>query len=382
MGGRLSFKAFLAEGGNIKVGEVGANAMDMAKVPRANRQKDVSDLMHGINHDFMATHGDHLFGRKGEGIDSGGIFAGSSKAFMDKNLKDEEHNKYKPSVGDIDTMYPEHHKEKLGELLQPGKRYGRYSVVGIKKNGSQFSGLFKHDNGEVHQVDFEPQPFENGEPNKWAQFSHSSDFNDVKTGLKGVHHKLLLSALTAAHGRQGIIRGPKGDQPGFVEDNAFAVAGGLRPRHKEVEGEKGVYQELKPADTKYEQDVPKIFKTMIGHDANDEELGKFGNFHGVLDLASKHFSKEQQSRVADKFIHNLYDPRRAQMMNKDPKKDMEMKENALNFLRKKFKHHFTPDLEKELDGRRKEFYDKIKEREGAKADLEKRRLASQPKKKK
>jgi len=380
MGGNISFRKFLVEGGNVKVGEFAANSMDLKKIPRKDRQRDVAGLMHGINNHFLTTTGNHLFGSKGEGIDSGEIFAGSSKAFMDSKISDDEHLKYKPTVGDIDTMYPEEHKELLGKSLTPGTRYGKYTLRGVQKSGTSYHGLFQHDNGETHQVDFEPQPFENGKPNDWAQFSHSSDWNDVKTGLKGIHHKLLLSSLTAAHGQPGIVRTPKGDIHQFIEKHSLGVDRGLRLRHEAIKGEDNVFRELKPDETKTEQSLPKIYKTLFGKEPTDDDMKDFGSFHGVLSQVKKNMSPEQRGRITDKFVSTLYNPKRARAMSKDPKTDMKMKDTALNFFRKHMKDHFTPDKEQEIADMKKEYYQNLESKAANVKEKEARKIASLPKK--
>lgn len=363
-----NFKLFLTEGGNISVNGAAAEPMDLKKTPRVSRQQDVHDMLHALNNSFITKHGDHLFGPKGESINSGSAFAGSSKDFMDPKIKDQEYVKHKPSVGDIDVMVPGHHKDNLDKHLKVGTRFGKFTLAGTKKHGNQISGIFKHDDGQHHQIDFEPAEYEGSEPSQWNQFSHSSNWNDTKSGVKGVFHKFALSALTAANGRQGRIKSKKGDQDGYFEDHSFSVQNGLRKKHEQVGDEEGVplLKEINPKDAKYTTNVPDIYKTLIGKNASRQDLDDFGHFHGVLDLAKKHLTKDQQSRVVDKFIHTLYNPGKSQMIEKDHGRDSALKEKALSYMRKKFPHHFTEDREAELHRTRDEFYRLQREKELAK----------------
>ena len=55
----------------------------------------------------------------------------------------------------------------------------------------------KHENGQVHQVDFEGTDYHKDEPSEFAKFSHSSHWHDTKAGIKGAHHKILLNAAAS-----------------------------------------------------------------------------------------------------------------------------------------------------------------------------------------
>lgn len=364
----FSFRTFLVEGGNIKVqgdtGYVGAESMDLRKVNRSERQNDIHDLYHAINNEHIATTGSNLFGPKGEAIKHGTAFAGSTKAFMDPSISDEEHIKHKPIVGDLDAMYRQEHKDTLEKQLTPGKTYGKFTLVGTKKHGSQISGIFKHDDGTHHQMDFEPAEYEGNHPSEWNQFSHSASWDDAKTGIKGVAHKFLLSSLTAAHGKPAIVRSKKGDAEKFAENDTFSVDKGLRTKHEEIgkEGARPVVRELTPKESTYTTDMNTIYQRLIGGEPTRHDVHKLGTFHGALDLAKNNLSPEQQSRVVDKFIHTVYHPNRAQQINAVPSEDEKIKDTALNFMRKKFPHHFTDEKEAEISEMKKQFYEKQAEK--------------------
>lgn len=366
----LNFKNFLIEGGgNIKVkniinsgkdqpDEIASNPIDLKSTPRSQVQGDVAGFLHGLNTAHISTTGHNLFGKNGEAINSGAAFAGSTHHLFDPSISDEEHNKHKPSVGDIDTMFRGENKESLANLLTPGAKYGPYTVVGTKKHGSQMSAIAQHDNGQYHQIDFEPASYEGDTPSQWNQFSHSSDWGDVQKGIKGSQHKYLLRALTSAHGSVGSIRKKAGDQEGFLENDTFSVDKGLRPRYQNIgtdENDKPIVKEISPKDATYTTDVPTIYQRLIGKPPSGDDLQKFGSFQGLSELINKHLSPEQRSRVFDKYSSLLYG-KGSQKLDQDPIKDSLVKETALNHLRKSFPDHFTSQKEAEIENSRNEFY--------------------------
>lgn len=351
-------------GGNIKVGNYAAQEMDMSKTDRTARQHDINNALKSLHNTVKKNTGRGLFGETGQGLKAGNIFAGSTRQFMDKNIPDEEHNKFKPKVGDIDVMYDARHKEALEDHLKEGEKHGKFTIVGVKKHGTQVSALMQHEDGQVHQIDFEPAEYKDNAPSEWAQFSHSANWNDTRAGMKGAFHKFLLSSLTAAHGQHGIIRNNKGDESeGFVEQHAFSVDRGLRNRHEQIDTKDGkpVVKELKPQESKYTTGIHDIYKTLLGKKPQTQtDIDSFGSFQGLAELAKRHLSHEQKGRVIDKFVNTIYHPKRAQLMHQDHHRDEMMKEAALNHMRKTFPEHFTPEREEEIKSLKKQFYESKK----------------------
>lgn len=359
--GKFIAEQLIVEGGNVEVNGVSAKPIDLTKEDRTKSANDVKGALHDLNKSFHKEHGKHLFGPKGEAIEHGGAFAGSTHAFMNKDISDEEHNTHKKKVGDLDIMVPSEHKDDLHKHLQPGKKFGKYTLVGTKKSGAQIHALMKHENGQVHQFDFEPAQFDKHTPSDWSKFSHSSNWNDTKSGVKGVFHKLALSSLTAAHGAHGIVRDKKGDKEQFIEKHAFSVDRGMRERHKQVgEDEHGrpIVHEVPTKDSTYTTHLPTVFHNLLGKHPEGNDMEHFGSYHGLLHLAKNHLSKEQQGRVADKFIHTLYSPNRAQMLGSSQKDDEAMKDHALGFMKKAFPHHFDKHKEDQINKYKEEFYQK------------------------
>ncbi len=365
----LKFKQLITEGGNIKVKSVsgdtvGAEDIDLNKHDRASFKQDFKGALSSLSNHVRSKTGKHLFGNTGN-IKTGSIFAGSTRDFMRDDISDEEYKKYKPSVGDMDLMYDRQHKEKMEQLLEPGKKFGKFTLVGTKKHGSQISAIMRHDeHGTHHQVDFEPAEYQQEKPNEFAQFSHSSDWNDTKTGVKGLFHKQFLSALTAAHGTFGTLRTKKGDADKFLEKHTFSIDKGLREKHQQVDTHPTtghpIVTEVQPKDATYTNSVHDIYNHLLGKPPRvQSDLQQFGSFHGAMALAKQHLTSEQHGRVIDKFVHTLYHPDRAQMISPDRSKDEAMKDRALGFVRQQFPEHFSDGMRNsEIANMKKQFYEK------------------------
>jgi hypothetical protein len=283
---------------------------------------------------------------------------------MDPKISHKEFAQHKPKVGDVDIAIPEEHTGTLADQLKPGKRYGKYTFVGGKKSGTQNLGLFRHDDGRVQQIDMEPATYENGRPSEWNQFAHGSDWGDVKSGIKGAFHKLLLRSVTAAQGADGVARNKKGDTRKFIPNYSFSVDRGMRPSHAQIGQENGdtIYREMTPKESQYDTSLPSIYGKMFGKAPSDEDMKTFGSYHGVLDSMKKHLNTEQQSRVADRYVRTIYEPS-SQLISNDHAEDQQMKDRTLDYMRRKFPDHFTPAKEAEIDNMKQEYYKNKREKE-------------------
>lgn len=263
----LRFKHFikLNEGGNVKIGDVSAEPINMTKDNRGQVTSDIHGFLHHLNKSFHKEHGNHLFGNGDSALHDRSAFSGSTNHLFDKSISDEEFKHHKPSVGDIDVKVPKEHMDNLHSHLTPGRKFGSYSVVGVKKGGGEHHALIKHDNGQVHQIDFEGTHYDGDKPSKFDQFSHSSNWEDVKSKIKGVHHKVLLNAIgTTSH--------------------KFSILHGLGSRETK--------------DANWEKDPKKISSTLFSDKAPIENLH---SFHGLVQNIKNHTPKEKHQEIYNKF---------------------------------------------------------------------------------
>ena len=267
----LAEMSLLREGGNIKVktpeGEVSAAPFKVSQ--RSQQKDDAREALSDIHHAFHQEHGEHLFGKNQKGLRSGSIFGGSTRQFMDDKIGDDEFKKHKPTVGDFDVQVAHDHKDKLSSTMKPGRKFGKYTVVGMKKHGNENSAVMRHENGEHHQFDFEGTDYEGDEPTKASQFLHSSDWEDTKAGIKGAHHKILLNATGG-------------------DTHKFSITHGLRSRTDE--SDKGT------------KEPEEVSRRLFGDDADHSHIH---SFLGVSHLIKKHIPKERHQEIYDKFKSGL-----------------------------------------------------------------------------
>jgi hypothetical protein len=359
-----SFIQFILEGGNITVKHY-STGEDVGSEPINSHQReevsnDIHNSLKSLDSSFKEKHGHSLFGNA---LDTGSAYAGSTKHFMNKEISNKEFVQHKPTVGDIDTQIPEQHKDKLEQHLTPGSNFGNMTVIGTKKHGSQISAIMKHNpTGKTHQVDFEPVSYDEKtqEPNELAKFSHSSHWDDVKNGVKGAFHKILLSSTTAAQSKPGIVEDKKGKREiQDIEPYAFSVDKGLRSRHKQIDSisDMPVHKEVAPKDSIYDTDLSSIHKKLFGSHGTDEDKEKISSFSGLADHIRNKIPKEHHEKVVHKFVHSLWNPTRAQAISKNPIEDHEIKQKAVDELKKYFPNEVSKK-ETEIQGLKDEFYAK------------------------
>lgn len=182
----------LFEGGNLQIGEITADHIDFTKVSRSSVVSFLKKLCRSIN---------KVSGFKIFGDDITSLLNGSSSFSLSNDYSDEQIINVKPRMGDIDMMVSEEYKSILSKLLKEPTSFDGIAYLGGKLNnaGSQFNGIFRfNETGLNIQIDFEFVEFDGDKPNEFYKFSHSSTYDDMLLKIKGVHHKLLLRAVTRA----------------------------------------------------------------------------------------------------------------------------------------------------------------------------------------
>ena len=263
-----TFKEFLKEGGNIKIGEYSADPIPITEKTRKQTALDVHDALHDLHRSFEKEHGAFLFGKNAKALFSGSAYSGSTRHLVNENLPTSEFAQYKPTLGDIDVQVPREHMANLGVHLQEGKKIGKYTILGINRTGGEHHILAKHENGQIHQIDFEGVNYKDDEPTKFDQLSHNADWEDIKQGIKGLHHKILLNA---AGGKK----------------YKFSMLYGLGNR----EGE-----------TNWDNDTSSITKKLFGQKANESSIQSFVN---LTDAIKKYIPKNQHQAIYDKFKESM-----------------------------------------------------------------------------
>jgi hypothetical protein len=372
-------KVPLLEGGNVRVvnhkgREIQAQKIDLSKHQRTPLIKKLLEFFHTLNAKFENSNGEKIW-KIEDLIDSGHIFNGSSEHFFNLNIADKDFAKYKKTVGDIDVSVPVDKKQELFEFLQKLKGHQvtqHVSFVGIKQTnlakGHQLNTLVCIDSILNIQIDFEFLEYREHSPSKFAKFSHSSSWEDIKQGFKGVLHKYLLQSLAgssdlktseqvALFTKAATIQKPKLVKtfpPRGLSLKKFSVDRGLRTdafkRLKDEQGNlishegKPVYKETDTEESMYITEPELIAREIFGSKFSSEDISKFNSFVGLIDLCIKYFTPTDRLNVIKDFQRRLFGVGAQGFERNNPSLDYEVKKAGFQKVKRNFKITSFPDL--------------------------------------
>lgn len=338
----FDFKRYLTMGGNVVLGDDAAERIDLEQHNRSDVVRALVDSLKQINRSFRETTKLQLW--SDTLISSGKFLSGSAAHFFDLNAHtDEEFSKVKRFVGDIDTMVPDALTPFIRSWLSEvtGHEFGDLKLIGHKESAGQFITLWYSKSLQQNiQIDMERQPFEEGVPSTWSQFSHSSSWDDMKVGLKGVAHKYLLRALNAKDLQNVIIRMKTKDKPIVSATHAMSLSG-LRPKiepvldstgsHEHKEGVP-VYREIPSSEVGFNTNLEDIFIHYFGHDPSSKEEKQMWSFTGLLQLISSHFDHSDCVKIADGFANTIWGPGAQKLYRDNNDRDLEEKSVMIDAL--------------------------------------------------
>lgn len=342
----ISFKQFLLlEGGNVQIDGVNAERIDLTKQERSVVTKKIMTALKAINSSFEEQTGDPIW--KPALLANKNFLSGSAFHFFNDEISDKTFVKYKSSVGDIDTQVDKNIDSTLKEFLtkNKGATFGPVKLIGFKSSAGQHISLWELDEPKINfQIDFEMVDFENGEPTEWSNFSHSSSWDDMTIGVKGVAHKYLLRALDAPKLKDIVLKAKTArstDKEVKSSETAFSVTHGVRQKLKPVLDDNGkqvmvngkpAYHEMSTAESKGDTDLSNIFKAYFDRTPSSTEKRKMGSFTGLIDLIKAHFVSKDQKKIADGFARTLWGPAAQGLYRGDPQKDAEEKNTMMKIL--------------------------------------------------
>lgn len=368
----FEFKRLLLMGGNVEFGNFSAERIDLKKFSRDKLLPLLRKSLSSISSEFQKDSGDVLWSK--ELLSQGEFLSGSAFHFFDLgNIKTEDFVKVKPSIGDIDTQVDKTKGDSLESFLEKniGKEgvFYKLTLKGFKKTPGQIISLwsFGSKNPFNIQIDFELVDFFEEKPSAWSNFSHSSPWEDMVSGIKGVFHKLLLRALTNKN-KEKFVQVMKTKEK-IVEGNilSFSVANGLRRKfvpvinkegshEKDSEGKLLKYKEVAVKDSTYEKSLNKIFSLLFDKkEPSPNDMKKFSSFKGLLSLLKTYLNEDQIDNVIDNFSNLLFDEKSQGLYKDDKERDKEEKMKAFSLLLKTFGKSQEPFQEKI-----NEFYRKYK----------------------
>lgn len=368
----------LLEGGNLEIDGKQADHLDLKVTNRSFIVPVLDKLLHSINSMFQKKFKKPLW--SDAILDSKVFLSGSSLHFFNvKGISDEEFVAKKPKVGDIDTMVNRDQEAELSQFLTDlkGTKFGDVTFLGFQRGNEQFSSLWQIGSPPSIkvQIDFEFVAYDVNGPTDWARFSHSSSWEDLQLGIKGVFHKWLIQSLASLTYRNFLQRKLVGrgkarqeeDIP--VSDNllSFAVSskegGGLRAKYLPV---------IDPATNKplvkdglpvmaaapaanYEQNLAQIFTKLFGKKINAKALDRTWSFNGLLDLMNTLLTSEQKDKIFQQFLQKTIGPGAQGMYKNDPHRDLSEKLVAINHAMKQLGVTKPQNLNKMIDDYKKAY---------------------------
>jgi hypothetical protein len=365
----LKLKA-IAEGGNLAIGQHQADQINLQVTNRSVIVPVLNNVLNAINSGYAKSYKEPLWDPAL--LKSGEFLSGSSLHFFNvKGIPDETFVAKKPKVGDIDTQVDRDKVENLTAFLtaMQGKNLGPATLLGFQKGNEQYSSLWELSEFPIKvQIDLEFVAYDQGKPTAWSQFSHSSSWEDIQAGVKGVFHKFLIQSLASLSKKEFLLRKLVGrgkaraEQDVPEEDHmvSFAVSskegGGLRAKYEPVYDEQGlplikdglpVLRALPPEN--YEQDIDKIFMTLFGDKLGPKQAKamskQFWSFTGLLNVMNQLLDDSEKQRVAESFIRKLFDKGAQGLYKGDPERDSAEKTAALNLMLKTLGVQAPADLE-------------------------------------
>jgi hypothetical protein len=352
----------LLEGGNApyidrETGEAKGRAtkVDVSKLGRANLVGEFIRVFAYINGKFKRKYNEPLWPDFGV-IESGFAFNGSSESLFDQDIDDKAFLQHKPVVGDIDVTIPHKQLKPLYDLLAEleGEKITKdVTYLGQNKKtqgGHQINSVFEY-KGYKPQVDFEGSDYVDSKPTDFAKFGHSSDWEDVKQGFKGLYHKFWLKNLTRAiSSREDIIIATPASTPEKVrkkklstipKELAFSVDKGIRVKIApmlddqgepvELDGQK-VYKELPTAKSTYEQNIGNMFNMIFGKEPDGNEMKQFKSFVGLVALTKKYIDPKKAQLAFDVTINDLWGKGAQGLEANNPDLDSDIKTKMVEYL--------------------------------------------------
>jgi len=330
-------EVIINEGGNLELKGVQAQKIDMSKSTRKEFVSLSNKLFVEINKLYQKEYKNWLWVDEKK-LFSGELFNGSTSFIFSPEYSDDDIMKYKTKSGDIDIIIPKEKAANLWNLLAkwedkeiiPGVEYLGNNRNVESKLGDQINSIFKvtFSNGYYvpMQVDFEMLTVdEYGTPDEFSKFSHSSTYEDLTIGQKGVAQKYIMIALgggislhkdvlivTEKSTKDNYHVKLKGGEPiSQLTTVKFSVDKGLRKgafekQDYKIDG-KIVFREVKAPNSTYEQSLAAIFEVFFGKPPSKSDMKKFWSYKGINELMKKYLKKDQIKATYNRMIARTWE---------------------------------------------------------------------------
>jgi hypothetical protein len=335
-----------------------AQELDLRVHDRSYVVEVLSDLLHNINELFAQQYKEPLWHENSVAAQK--FLSGSTVKFFDKKIPDEEFVRVKPTVGDIDTQASDKHAETIKQFLTGliGKQVGDAKFIGFSPGNNQYISMWQVMLKELPvklQIDFEYGEHEQdtGLPTAWQEYSHSSSWEDLTAGVKGVFHKYIDRALPYAanvstkYVARVLKKSTKiSDQPVTDSDYSFAVSGegggGVSrkyipyndPNTGEPMEKDGipVMQLLPTGSRQYIKNLAQQFEIFFGRKPSKQDQQLKNSFIGTVQLATKYLDDKQRTELFRRFISICFEPGSQMITKGNPVRDRDTKMAAIDYM--------------------------------------------------
>jgi hypothetical protein len=354
-------------------GQHQSQELDLRVHDRSYVVQVLSDLLHKINDLFAQQFKEPLWHENSVAAQK--FLSGSTAKFFDKKISDEEFVRVKPTVGDIDTQAPDKHAETIKQFLTGliGKKVGDTTFIGFSPGNNQYTSMWQvtlNDLPVKLQIDFEYGEHEEdtGLPTPWQDYSHSSAWEDLSAGIKGVFHKYIDRALPYAanvstkYVARVLKKSTKiSDEPVTDSDYSFAVSGqgggGVSQKYipyndpntgEPMEKDGIPVMQLLPTDSRqYIKNLAQQFEIFFGEKPNKQDQQLKNSFIGTVQLATKYLDDNQRTELFRRFVSICFEPGSQMITKNDPVRDRDTKMAAIDYMVEHLKLPNAQGLRKE-----------------------------------
>ena len=354
-------------------GQHQAQELDLRVHDRTYVVSVLSDLLEKINNLFAQQYKEPLW--HPDSVAAQKFLSGSTVKFFDKKISDEEFVRVKPKVGDIDTQAPDKHAETIKQFLTGliGKQVGNTKFIGFSAGNNQYTSMWQvtlNDLPVKLQIDFEygAHDEKTGLPTPWQEYSHSSSWEDLSAGIKGVFHKYVdralpyASSVSTKYVARVLKKSTKiSDEPVTDSDYSSAVSGaqggGVSAKYKPfIDPNTGkpmekngipVLQALPTEQRDYIQNLAQQFEIFFGRNPTKQDQQLKNSFIGTVQLANKYLDDDQRTGLFRRFVSICFDPGEQMITKGDPVRDRETKMAAIDYMVEHMKLPNAQGLRKE-----------------------------------
>lgn len=335
-------------GGNINLNSVKPDKIDLNKIYRWHLVTELYSMMYKINDEIYKKNKHFIWYHHLQYF-----FSGSSEHLVNPEISTNEIIKYKPIFGDIDILVNENYKDILINLFIENKIFGNMKLIGFKVILDEIHTIFELNNIKI-QIDFDLVKFNKKDlPIEFAYFGKSCNWDDLKLGIKGVFHKLLLNSIDAAYSKHIEIYSEKTlkfKEIKFTQLNTFYVKKGFRERYRQFD--KNKWYEVKSSNNPYYiSDLKEIFKLLFKREPllHENEIKDMWSFCGLIKIIEYSFAIKYQKNIIDAYMDKIYG-KKSKIFGNTKIEDLKMKENTLSYIKNNI-----PSLKNYIEQKEKEY---------------------------